>query len=114
MPSETDVNGRLILNWQEAQIRRRAGVLSKRRQEDRRAAMVGLFDRARHRGITFSEDLITQVEDGFGASGDGEDAFDALVGILGMIEVTDGRRMERPVARTGEEGWEGWILGQAA
>jgi hypothetical protein len=76
--------------------------------------MVGLFDWARHRGITFSEELITQVEDGFGASGDDEDAFDALVGILGMIEVTDGRRMERPVDRTCGEAWESWILRQAA
>ena len=76
--------------------------------------MVGLFDWARHRGITFSEELVTQVEDGFGASSDGEDAFDAFVGTLSMIEVTDGRRMERPFDRTGGEVWEGWILGQAA
>ena len=88
--------------------------MSKRRQEDRRAAMVGLFDWARHRGITFSEALVTQVEDGFGASSDGEDAFDAFIGALSMIEVADGRRMERPFDRTGGEAWEGWILGQAA
>jgi hypothetical protein len=88
--------------------------MSKRRQEDRRAATVGLFDWARHRGITFSEELVTQVEDGFGASSDGEDAFDAFIGALSMIEVADGRRMERPFERTCREVWEGWILGQAA
>ena len=61
--------------------------------------MKGLCDRARQQGITFSEELIAQVEDGFGARADGEDAFDALIGALGMIEVTDGRRMEGPADR---------------
>jgi len=88
--------------------------MSKRRQEDRRTAMAGLLDWARQRGVTFSVELITQVEDGFGARGEGEDAFDALIGVLGMIEVADGRRLERPADRNSGEAWEGWILGQAA
>jgi hypothetical protein len=87
--------------------------MSKRRQDDRRTAMVDLVDRARQQGIAFSDELITQVEDGFGARRDGEDAFDALIGALGMIEVLDGRRMECPTDRSGAEVWEGWILGQA-
>jgi hypothetical protein len=91
----------------------RAG-MSKRRQEDRRTSMKGLCGWARQHGVTFSEQLITQVEDGFGARADGEDAFDALIGALGMIEVIDGRRMERPADPNSEEVWEGWILGQAA
>jgi hypothetical protein len=84
---------------------------SKRRQEDRRAATTGLTDWARQRGVTFSPELIGQVKDGFGARGDGEDAFDTLIGVVGMIEVTDGRRPERPANR-GIEAWEGWILGE--
>lgn len=88
--------------------------MSKRRQEDRRTVMAGLFDWARLREITFSAALITHVEDGFGARGDGEDAFDALIGALGMIEVIDGRRPECPADRNSREPWEGWILGQAA
>lgn len=45
--------------------------MSKRRQDDRRTAMVGLVNWARQRGVTFSEELTTQVEDGFGARGGG-------------------------------------------
>lgn len=88
----------------------RAG-MSKRRQDDRRTAMKGLCDRVRQQGITFSEELITQIEGGFGARSDGEDAFDALIGALGMIEVVDGRRMESPGSGAGGA-WEGWILGR--
>ena len=89
----------------------RAG-MSKRRQDDRRSAMKGLCARGRQQGITFSEELVKQVEDGFGARRDGEDAFDALIGTLGMIEVVDGRRMESPGSGVGGA-WEGSILGQA-
>jgi hypothetical protein len=88
--------------------------MSKRRQEDRRKAMVGLMDWARLHGNVFSGDLIAQIEDGFGARGSGEDPFDALMGLLGMIEVVDGRRAEYPSDRDDGEPWEGWILGQAA
>ncbi|HKW54870.1 MAG TPA: hypothetical protein VJO12_14350 [Stellaceae bacterium] len=87
--------------------------MSKRRQADRRAAMLGLFNWARQRGATFAEQLTTRVNDGFGPRSDGEDAFDALIGLLGMIEVVDGRRLERPSHRNSWEDWEGWILGQA-
>ncbi len=91
----------------------RAGT-SKKCQNDRRAAMTGLCDWARQRGITFSAELVAQLEDGFGARGGGDDKFDALIGVLGMIEVTDGRRMERPADHSSGAAWEGWILGQAA
>jgi hypothetical protein len=90
------------------------GSMSKRRQADRRSAMNGLLDWARQRSVTFSTELAAQIEDGFGARGDGEDAFDALIGALGMIEVTDGRRPERPASRERVDTWEGWILGQAS
>jgi hypothetical protein len=63
-------------------------------------------------GVSFSAELNTQIADGFGARGDGEDAFDALIGLLGMIEVIDGRRLERPPDRRAGEAVEGWILGQ--
>jgi len=87
--------------------------MSKRRQADRRAVMVGLFDWARQRHVAFAEQLATQVMDGFGPRADGEDPFDALIGLLGMIEVVDGRRLERPSHRNRREDWQGWILGQA-
>jgi hypothetical protein len=40
-----------------------------------------------------------QLQDGFGAHADGEDRFDALIGLLSMIGVVDGRRLERPANR---------------
>ena len=88
--------------------------MSKRRQDDRRTAMSGLIRWACQRDVTFAAELNSEVEDGFGTRSDGEDRFDALVGMLGMIEVADGRRLECPVDRSNGEAWEGWILGQAA
>jgi uncharacterized protein (UPF0332 family) len=87
---------------------------SKRRQDDRRAAMAGLPAWAQRRGITFSPDLNSRIADGFGPLRDGEDTFDSLIGLLAMIEVTDGRRPEFPAGRGPLDPWEGWILGQTS
>jgi uncharacterized protein (UPF0332 family) len=87
--------------------------MSKRRQDDRRSAMSGLPDWARRRGVTFSPDLTVRIEDGFGTLANGENSFDSLIGLLGMIEVTDKRRPEYPSDRDPGDPWEGWILGQA-
>ena len=63
-------------------------------------------------------ELLTMLKDGFGPSPGGEDAFDALVGVLGMINVALGRRPAGipAVASTSQRpAWvavEGWILGQ--
>lgn len=86
--------------------------MSKRRWDDRRAALAGLAEWTRARGIVVSPELAEQVDQGFGARPDGEDAFDALAGVLGMIEVADGRRPDRPAAWDSRDVWEGWILGQ--
>jgi hypothetical protein len=49
---------------------------------------------------------------GFGAGGEGEDPFDAIAGLCGMIEVADGRRAEAPDLAANVRRREGWILGQ--
>lgn len=52
------------------------------------------------------------VEDGFGASATGEDAFDAWVGLLGMLGVVLG---DQPAGTPGDDEArrvEGWILGR--
>jgi hypothetical protein len=58
--------------------------------------------------------LREQIADGFGPSPDGEDPFDAVVGLFGMLNVVLGHRPagapEDPVLRQ----VEGWILGQEA
>jgi hypothetical protein len=52
---------------------------------------------------------VAAVEDGFGAGRDGEDRFDAFVGLLGMVELLrEPSRVHQPDSPV-----EGWILGQA-
>ncbi len=87
--------------------------MSKRRQEDQRLAMVGLADHAARRGVRFGRELAARVAAGFGPSDGGEDAFDALIGLLGMLEVVDGRRPAAP-ATAAPDRWEGWIIGQSS
>jgi hypothetical protein len=86
--------------------------MSKRRQQDRRYATVGLLQRAKRIGVAFAPDAIRLIETGFGPAHDGEDPFDSLIGLLGLIEVADGRRPEYPPEQNGADRWEGWILGQ--
>ena len=93
-------------------IRFRAGA-SKRRQDDRRDAAAKLSSRSEEHGVRLCPEMTAIVADGFGSRQDGEDPFDAAAGLLGMIEVVEGRRLAAP-ARTEAPEWEGWILGQAA
>lgn len=86
--------------------------MSKRDQGDRRSLAPAILDWASRRPVRLAPDLRILVEDGFGAQASGEDAFDAVTGLFGMIEVVTGHRTEGtpdlPHVRT----WEGWILGQ--
>ena len=54
------------------------------------------------------------IADGFGSDAAGEDRFDSLIGVLGLIGVIDGWRPDfippDPMIRH----WEGWVLGQTA
>ena len=87
---------------------------SKRRQDDRRDACAPLFSWAKVRGVNFTDELQETLLDGFGPSASGEDPFDALAGLLSMIEVTDQRRAEGSTPNAVGVAWEGWILGQSA
>jgi len=86
---------------------------SKRRREDRLAATAGLAERCAAHGVGLDADMRQALEDGFGRHRTGEDAFDAAMGLLGMIEVVEGRRAAGPPCAYASA-WEGWILGQAA
>jgi hypothetical protein len=83
--------------------------MSKRRQFDRRQAAPVLLEWARRRTVAFTPDALRLIETGFGPGEAGEDPFDSLIGLLGIIEVADGHRQEGP---PGADRWEGWILGQ--
>jgi hypothetical protein len=91
----------------------RAGERSgKRVQRDRAAAAPALLAWATETGVVLASDARTQILDGYGAGADGEDRFDATVGLFGMLDVVLGRRAagEPQYARVREV--EGWILGQ--
>jgi hypothetical protein len=88
-------------------------VIGKRRQANRGALAPRLCAVCDGLGIRLTSELLAQIHDGFGATSQGEDAFDAFVGLVGMINVISGGRAsgeptdDPPVTMV-----EGWILGQ--
>ncbi len=90
-------------------------VVSKRRQASRAMHATRLHQAADDLGIRLAPGLETQIDDGFGATIHGEDAFDACVGLIGMINVVSGRRQSgEPIDDEHVMTVEGWILGQRA
>jgi hypothetical protein len=89
----------------------RFGAREKKGRQSDRAAFADVLQRwAEHASVTFEPELMSEVENGFGAALNGDDRFDATIGLFGMIEVVDGRRREGPAFV--DRIWEGWILGQ--
>jgi hypothetical protein len=84
---------------------------SKRRLEDRKSKAKPILNWAKRRGVMLSEQAQNAVCCGFESSSGGDDAFDAFLGLLMMIEVAAGMR---PEAREhcAALAWEGWILGR--
>jgi hypothetical protein len=88
---------------------------SKRRQADRRRNAPALLAWAAATGTELAPELAAAVADGFGPAPGGEDPFDAVAGLFGMVNVLLGRRAagvpgeDEAVRRV-----EGWILGLAS
>jgi hypothetical protein len=87
---------------------------SKRVRADRAAVAPALLDAMAARRVAPSAALRAMVEDGFGADAAGEDRFDSVVGLLGLVGVLDGRRPDFVPEDAAVRAWEGWVLGQAA
>ncbi len=85
---------------------------SKRRQSDRAAHAFALLDWARARRVSIDESLQPLIRDGFGDLASGEDQFDSLIGLAGMLDVVLGARPEMPPMSNERRLIEGWILGQ--
>lgn len=85
---------------------------SKRRRSDRASKAPAILDWAEAHSVHLSEAAEAAVRDGFGETASGEDAFDALAGLLKMIEVADGRRPAATLELEAVLRWEGWILGR--
>ena len=68
---------------------------------------------AKSRDIQLDAALVEALGDGFGADAFGEDRFDALVGLLGMLNVVLGYRPPGDPLAPEIAQIEGWILGMA-
>lgn len=85
---------------------------SKRKQHDRMEKGKHLIAIARHLHIDINNVRET-IENGFGSDADGEDQFDAMIGLMGMISVIQGQQSEGvPQDDQMIQTVEGWILGQ--
>lgn len=87
---------------------------SKRRQKDREGKAPRLLAWAADRQVNLSKALRAAIEQGFAANANGEDQFDALIGLCGMLEVVAFERPEGAPRSGPERAWEGWILGMSS
>ena len=84
---------------------------SKRRQSDRAEDASPINDWVRTNRVHLTDRLHGEIADGFGDGTDGEDRFDAVVGLCGMLDVVLGNSPSgEPDDATTRI--EGWILGQ--
>lgn len=88
------------------------GRSGKRVQADRAANARALLDWAARAAVEISADLEGEIRDGFGDGSDGEDRFDAVVGLFGMLNVLLGFRPSGEPGEPAVANVEGWILGQ--
>ena len=86
---------------------------SKRNREDRAKHYKTLSTWAKKWNIKLSSSLDANLRDGFGPSKDGEDPFDATLGIFSMLEVVLGHRPDGSPQDSVRRRIEGWIFGQA-
>lgn len=69
---------------------------------------------AKANGVRLQSALADAIDDGFGANSTGEDQFDAVIGLFGMLNVLLGRRAHGAPDDVVTRSIEGWIFGRAA
>jgi hypothetical protein len=79
--------------------------------EVKKSASNDLFSWAQRRGVRLHPDLKQVIEQGFP---EGDDAFDAVIGLFGMLEVALGHRASGEPKSKAVNAIEGWIFGQVA
>lgn len=93
---------------------RKAGAKTgKRVQADRMANAPALLSFAESAEIGVDAALAAAINDGFGSDALGEDRFDSVVGLFGMLNVALGRRLPGDPRAPEIAHIEGWILGMA-
>lgn len=85
---------------------------SKRSRAVRAAAAPALSAWAGAAGVKLAPALAAAIADGFGADAAGEDRFDCVAGLFGVLNVLLGRRAEAYPTDPVLLRWEGWVLGQ--
>ncbi|MAD36930.1 adenylate/guanylate cyclase domain-containing protein [Tistrella sp.] len=86
---------------------------SKRNRNDRAANAATLMEAARRLDFVIDMPLVAELGDGFGNGARGEDQFDAVVGLMGMLQVLAGARPTGEPRLAPVTTVEGWILGQS-
>jgi hypothetical protein len=88
----------------------RGGLRGKKGEAEVRRRVAGaLFSGAEKANLKLDPGLMQDIEQGFR---DGDDAFDATVGLFGMLEVLRGERQSGDPENQNVKKLEGWILGQ--
>lgn len=85
---------------------------SKRDTAARRAVAPALREAMAALRVEPDARLGAEIADGFGPRADGEDRFDSLIGLLGVIAVLDGAQPDHIPDDRWIRRWEGWVLGQ--
>ncbi len=86
---------------------------SKTSRESRKRKAGALIAWAEAASVELRPDLRAEIDDGFGSAKDGEDRFDAVVGLLGMVNVILGHRSPGEPDDERIRKVEGWMLGQS-
>ncbi|MGZ0189291.1 MAG: hypothetical protein ACKVH0_15005 [Alphaproteobacteria bacterium] len=97
-----------IYHWFDLEIRKPSR--RKGRQADRALDADRLLDAGAELGARFTEGAEAQIRLGFPDGGD--DSFDAMVGLLGLLAVVKGHRLEYAPDTSSVRQVEGWILGR--
>lgn len=90
----------------------RTPVWSKRSQAGRASVSAALRRWLDTRSHCADPHLLSQIDAGFSEAACGEDEFDAVIGLFGMLDVVAGYQPEGGSRRAEVARWEGWILGQ--
>ena len=88
--------------------------LGKGSAASRQANTAALLDWAAHRSLELSPALRAEVSSGFAGLSSGDDRFDALVGLFGMLQTLFSDASPDAPPTSSIRSIEGWILGQPA
>jgi hypothetical protein len=85
---------------------------SKRRRTNQQNFSPHLLALAAKHNLELDDTLVAEIHDGFGDQSNGEDRFDAVVGLYGMIDTVIGNHPASEPAFPALCNIEGWIFGQ--